>query len=92
MQEVRNLVNEFQDVFTDKPGFTDLLGHEIKTTTDTPIRLKQYLLPFTMTDKVSDEIENDARNVSYQTLREGIFIPNSASKEKRSNSQIVHCP
>ena len=56
-QEVRNLVNEFPDVFTDKPGFTDLLEHEIKTTTDTPIRLKLYPLPFAMTDVVSDEIE-----------------------------------
>ena len=36
-QEVRNLVNEFPDVFTDKPGSTDLLEHEIKTATDTPI-------------------------------------------------------
>ena len=43
-----------------------------------------------MIDKVSDEIENDARNAGYQTLREGIFIPNSASKEKGSNSQILH--
>ena len=56
-QEVRNLVNEFPDVFTDKPGLTDLLEHEIKTTTDTPIRLKLYPLPFAMTDVVSNEIE-----------------------------------
>ena len=36
---------------------TDLLEHEIKTTTDTPVRLKPYPLPFAMTDIVSDEIE-----------------------------------
>ena len=47
----------FPDVFTDKPGLTDLLEHEIKTTTDTSIRLKPYPLPFTLTDIVSDEIE-----------------------------------
>ena len=56
-QGVRNLVNEFPDVFTDKPGLTDLLEHEIKTTTGTPIRLKPYPLPFAITDVVSDEIE-----------------------------------
>ena len=64
-QEVRNLVNEFPDVFTDKPGLTDLLEHEIKTTTDTPIRLKLYPLPFAMTDVVSDEIEKNVRNAGY---------------------------
>ena len=50
-------MNEFPDEFTDKPGLTDLLEHEIKTTTDTPIRLKPYPLPFAMTDVVSDEID-----------------------------------
>lgn len=38
--DVRNLANEFPDVFTDKPGLTCLLEYEIRTSTETSIRLK----------------------------------------------------
>ena len=45
--EVSELPMEFPDVFTDKPGLTNLITHEIKKNTiETPVRLKPY--PYTM--------------------------------------------
>ena len=54
--EVCELLMEFPDVFIDKPGLTNLITHEIKTTTETPVRLKPYPLPYAMENIVSDEI------------------------------------
>ena len=56
--EVSSLLHEFSDVFTDSPGLTNLIEHEIRTTTDTTIRLNPYPLPFAMTKVVSEEIDN----------------------------------
>ncbi|MCG7875094.1 MAG: RNase H-like domain-containing protein [Candidatus Thiodiazotropha endolucinida] len=55
--DIRNLAYEFPDVFTDKPGLTNVLEHEIRTTTETPVRLKPYPLPFAMVDKVNEEVD-----------------------------------
>lgn len=55
--EVRNLIQEFPDVFTDRPGLTNLLEHDIRTTTETPIRLRPYPIPFAMVDQVNEEVE-----------------------------------
>ena len=35
-----SLVQEFSATFSDKPGRTTLLDHDIKLTTDTPVRVK----------------------------------------------------
>lgn len=35
-----------------------MIEHDIRTTTETPIRLKPYPLPYAMTDQVNAEIEN----------------------------------
>ena len=40
--ELRALVKEFSDVFTDLPGTTDLVEHDIKLTSDIPVRSKPY--------------------------------------------------
>jgi len=55
-QQVKNLLNEFTDVLSDKPGSTHLLQHDIKITTDIPIRVKPYPIPFSMKETVIDEV------------------------------------
>lgn len=52
-----DLTNEFSYVFTDRPGQTNLIEHDIRTTTETPFRLKPYPLPFAMTVHVNEEID-----------------------------------
>ena len=54
MEQVLSLVQEFSETFSDKPGRTTLLDHDIKLTTDTPVRVKQYPLPFSMLETVGD--------------------------------------
>ena len=51
-------MQEFSETFSDKPGRTSLLDHDIKLTTDTPVRVKQYPLPFSMLETVGDEVRS----------------------------------
>jgi len=46
--EVMELLEEFQNVFTDVPGLRNLGKHSITLTTDEPIYSKPYLLPHAM--------------------------------------------
>ena len=51
-------MQEFYETFSDKPGRTTLSDHDIKLTTDTPVRVKQYPLPFSMLETVGDEVRS----------------------------------
>ena len=51
-------MQEFSPTFSDKPGRTTLLDHDIKLTTDTPVRVKRYPLPFSMLETVGDEVRS----------------------------------
>ena len=46
--EVMNVLEEFQDVFTDVPGLTNLGKHPITLTTEERINSKLYSLPYAM--------------------------------------------
>lgn len=56
-QEIRDLLHEFEDVMTDKPGRTNLIEHDIKLTTTEPFRVKGYPIPFHSQKVVDDEIQ-----------------------------------
>ena len=45
---LKDLVRRYPDVFTDMPGETDVIQHQIRLTDDTPIRCKPYPLPYAM--------------------------------------------
>ena len=44
--QLRDLVHEFGDIFSDLPGITNLDEHAIMLTTTKPIRRKPYPVPF----------------------------------------------
>jgi len=46
--EVMKVLEEFQDVFTDVPGLTNLGEHSITLTTEEPIHSRPYSLPYAM--------------------------------------------
>jgi len=46
--DVMKVLEEFQDVFTDVPGLTNLGTHPITLTTEEPINSKLYSLPYAM--------------------------------------------
>ena len=56
--QVRSLVQEFSGTFSEKPGRTTLMEHGIKMTTDTPVRVKQYPLLYSMMQAVGDEVRS----------------------------------
>ncbi|KAK6166422.1 hypothetical protein SNE40_023117 [Patella caerulea] len=56
-ESLASLLNCYQDVLTDLPGHTNLLEHEINTTTDVPVRLKPYPIPFALTQVIDDELD-----------------------------------
>ncbi|CAG2250028.1 unnamed protein product [Mytilus edulis] len=54
--QVKELLFSFPEVFTDSPGCTDLLGHDIKLSSETPVRTKPYPIPYSMLDTVNAEV------------------------------------
>ena len=44
-------------MFTDMPGETDVIQHQIRLSDDTPIRCKPYPLPYAMREELRDEVD-----------------------------------
>lgn len=56
-QQIDSLLFQFPDVFTDIPGTTELVEHEIAVTSDQPVRSKQYPVPFALKEDIKNETE-----------------------------------
>ena len=54
--ELRALMEANEEIFTDTPGNTDLVTHDIKLTAARPIRVKPYPVPFSQTKVMEDEV------------------------------------
>lgn len=57
-KELSQMLLEFDDVLSTKPGFTNLGKHDIKLTTDVPIRSKPYPVPFALKQVVIEEVKS----------------------------------
>ena len=68
--EAKTLVKEFEDIFTDKPGITNLVEHTIHLTTSEPIRAKAYSVPHALKEQVDSELK--------MMLQTGIIEPSEA--------------
>lgn len=55
-KQVQDLVHDYQDIFTDRPGTTDLEEHRIELTTEEPIRQKPYPVPYAMRETLREEV------------------------------------
>jgi len=69
-QEVVDILEEFQDVFTDVPALTTVGEHSTTLTTDEPVHSKPYPLPHAMQETVDKELEN--------MLQMGIIEPSTS--------------
>ena len=58
MSEVSNLVEGYRDIFTDRPGKTCLIEHEIRVTDETPVRQAMYATPFAIRDTIQREVKH----------------------------------
>ena len=57
-EQLKALVTEFSDVFTDIPGNTDIIEHEIKLTSKVPVHSKPYPMPFAMRESFKSDIDD----------------------------------
>ena len=55
---MENLLSIFSDIFTDIPSQTNCIEHEIELTSEEPVKLKPYPLPFSSEPIVKEEIDN----------------------------------
>ena len=72
--QVEQLIEEFQDIFTDRPRVTNLGEHEMNLAAAEPIRSKPYPLPHAMRAQLSSEIDSmlsmdiiEKSNASYSS-------------------------
>ena len=57
-QQVMRILKNYQDIFTDIPGMTNIGEHEINLTSEQPLRMKPYPLPYALRDTVKSEIQS----------------------------------
>ena len=55
--EMKTILQEFPDVFTDLPGKTNLVECDIKLTSTDPVKVKQYPMPYSMTEEIKIEVQ-----------------------------------
>ncbi|GFR78367.1 reverse transcriptase [Elysia marginata] len=69
-KELEQVLKEFSDVFTDVPGQTHLMEHDIPLTSTDPIRRKPYPVPQSMRQSMREEVDN--------MIQAGIIEPSSS--------------
>lgn len=60
--ELIRLLEEYEDIFSDVPGKTDLVKHEIHVTSTEPTRSKAYPTPYHLQKEIDREIETMLSN------------------------------
>jgi len=56
-KELTYLLKEYEDIFSDIPGKTKLVEHEIRLTSNVPIKSKAYPTPYGLQKEIDKEIE-----------------------------------
>ena len=56
--DARSVLCDFNEIFSDLPGCTDTVEHEIELLNDKPVKMKPYALPFHAEDVVKREVDN----------------------------------
>ena len=56
--EVRKLLEEYKEIFSDVPSMTNLIEHKVELTDSTPIKHKSYPIPYKMQEVIDKEIKD----------------------------------
>lgn len=56
-QDIKNRIENYKEIFTEKPGKTSLEEHSITLTTTTPVRTKPYAIPYNCRESMKKDIE-----------------------------------
>ena len=57
VSEAAGQVKEFECVFTDLPGTTNLTEHRIRLTADIPVCCKPYVVPYSIRKSLQEDIQ-----------------------------------
>ena len=57
-EEVRSLLTEYKEIFSDVPKVTNLIEHKVELTQRGPVRCKAYPTPYKMQEIVDKEIDD----------------------------------
>src|SRR5215469_5152683 len=55
--QIKKLCEEYEKIFTEPPGETKVIKHTIKLTTDEPIRMKPYNIPYAARTELKEEVK-----------------------------------
>ena len=77
VEDVKNMVSEFSDVFSDKPGLTSIVSHDISLCTTERLKPKLYPIPLHLRPQFEEEVET--------LLSQGIIRPS----QSRHSSPVV---
>ena len=69
--ELRVLLQQYEAMFSDKPGHTSLVKHSIHLTTDKPVRVKPYPIPYAKVSTIEREVD--------KMLRLGVIEPSESA-------------
>ena len=56
--EIREILNEYQDIFLDVPKVTNLIKHKVQLTETEPVKHKSYPIPYKMQKDIDKEIDD----------------------------------
>lgn len=68
--QIDDLLKEFQDVFSDVPGKTNVVECKLRLTTETPVNVRPYPIPFAIQEAVEQEVQD--------MLKQGIIEPSDS--------------
>ena len=89
--ETRRLLEEYADVFSDLPGRTDITECTIELVDDTPIRCKNYPVPFAMEQIMKEEvIKMDIMGITEPSTSDYASSSVIVKKQDGSHRYCIH--
>jgi len=86
--EIREILNEYQDIFSDVPKVTNLIEHKMQLTETEPVKHKSYPIPYKMKKDIDKEID-DMGNGSDRAFSEASYASPLVLVKKPDNTYRV---
>jgi len=58
LTEVKQLLSEYREIFSDVPTVTHLIKHKVELTENEPVKYKPYPIPYKMQEVIDKEIDD----------------------------------
>ena len=68
-KQVESIVGEFKNIFSNTPGQTDIVEHEINLITDVPVYTKPYQIPYSTRETLKREEEQERQREELERER-----------------------